>query len=91
MKDLLRQGEQQWSALLRRAAEGDAGAFEDFYRHSVRWSLALARNLVVETEVEGLLTRLYVTAWQELQAGAAPQSATRWLETLALQLAGSTG
>lgn len=86
--ELTRQAEQQWGALLRRAAQGDADAFEGFYRHSVDWSLALARELVDETNVELLLTSMYVAAWEALHVDAQPWIApAHWLEALARRIA----
>jgi RNA polymerase sigma-70 factor (ECF subfamily) len=77
-----------WAALLTRAAQGDVDAFESFYLRSAHWALALARQLVGESEAEEFMAFFYIQAWQHAASfDHARTAAGDWLDALARRLA----
>lgn len=53
------------TGLLLRIGEGDASAFEAFYDATIPVALAFARRLVMESDVDDVLSDAYFDVWQQ--------------------------
>ena len=72
----------QLATWLRRAAEGDASAFERFYDATAGYAQALARRLLREADVDDVLADSYFQAWREApRFDPTRGSAVTWLLT----------
>jgi RNA polymerase sigma-70 factor (ECF subfamily) len=68
------------AALLGRAANGDAKAFEDFYDATVGYAQALARRMLNPSDLEDVLSEAYFQVWRSAASfDVARGSAVTWL------------
>jgi RNA polymerase sigma-70 factor (ECF subfamily) len=70
-------------ALARAAGQGDAAAFERFYRGTVARVHTLARR-VVGNDADEATQEIYVTAWRKLASWRGEAGAATWLHRVAL-------
>lgn len=74
-------------ALVERARQGDARAFEQVYRRTVDRSYALCLRMCADTdEAAELVQDVYVRAWQRLDSFRGESLFTTWLHRLTVNL-----
>jgi len=66
-------------ALVRRAMDGDRGAFSDLAAAHWRRLLALARSIVADLEAEDVVQDALIKAWKKLGSLREPKAFSAWL------------
>ncbi len=71
---------------VRRAAEGDAGAFERLYRRHVARIHSLVRRMLDEQEADDVTQEVFIRAWRKLHTFRGDSEFGTWLHRLAVNV-----